>query len=92
MELDQVFEKRKSCRLFADYELTPCEIGMIVDAGKKAPYASGGPRCMMKCITVKEYKEELKAACFNQHHVATCSLGKVRCGLVGCGKVRKTLK
>jgi len=77
MELDQVFEKRKSCRLFADYGLGPHETYKILFAAKKAPYASGGPRCMMKCITVKEYKEKLKAACFNQHHVATCSLAIV---------------
>lgn len=77
MELDQVFDTRKSCRLFADYKLRLYEIGKIVYAGQKAPYASGGPRCDIKYITVNKCKEELKAACFNQDHVATCSLAIV---------------
>lgn len=81
--MDDIFitiKKRHSCRNFINQEIKKDEHYLIMWAGYKAPFASGGPRREILCTKNQLMKNRLSMACFGQPYVADCSHVYVICG------------
>jgi nitroreductase len=73
MDIEEVLSKRKSCRNYDSFEIEQSDIDKILWAVERAPFASGGPRRRVTCITDKDTRGRLRISCFKQRYVAECS-------------------
>jgi nitroreductase len=81
VELKEALEKRRSCRCFRNLYLPGEVLEAIIEAAKKAPFASGGPRreiCLVDCDSIQ--MQPLQEACFNQEYVGEASSALIFCG------------
>ena len=72
MELEEILKNRKSCRNFNGEPVDSAHIQQILWAADRAPYASGGPRRVVRWTD--SYKDAMKQACFDQEYVGECGV------------------
>lgn len=76
-DMFQLMKKRKSCRNFKSEPLTQWATTYITMAGESAPYASGGPR---RVLRMPLPGREVSEGCYNQKHVHQAPEAWLVCG------------
>ena len=71
--ITNTFVLRKSCRKYISKPMPKSDIELILWAGERSAYCSGGPRRIVDVITTQEDQDEIQAACMNQKCVGECS-------------------
>ncbi len=82
---EEALDFRHACKLFdAQKKISDKDLNFILEAGRKSPSSFGMEPWKFLVITNQELKEKLKANCWNQPQISTCScLVVILCAIEG---------